>query len=633
MSALPIRTVVTIMVSVRSPFLFKGLAGQLFGVDAAALRDPITQAPLLPSDQLRGVLREAVGDLVAAEATISNAKVDAAFVKALFGDESSKETDDGAANEPVRGRVLFADLVAEGMRRDPNDTKSTPLPLPKSSEYTRVEIDDATGAAREGHLQVLELVAPLGATVLFRGEAVVFSGNAAEADCTVAVLQRALALVGSIGSAKSAGLGEVVTVSTATGLGKKLGGQSTPAVKATVPTQAGGVRPERVTVDVLFDRPFLVDAERVADNAFRGSAIVPGAVIKGALAAALTRAGVDVENGTEEVALAGLVVGHAFPHAGDGKLIGRALPRSLVARKLADKTAFADVLDLADGQGALIEGKPALFVGDWKDAWYPAAAKLLGRPTAWPPGDDARTHTAIASARGVAADEQLFTTIARRALIAPNTPWRFRMAFDASGIQDPAAKARALDIIDFALAHGLDGIGKTGAHASFERVEGVAPPSPMALPGKPHRYAIVLETDAMILDANGAIGSDGRWAKSPREAYGAYFAHVLPGSKLHGFFAAQGYAGGYLSRRRRAFGPNAYHPFLLTRAGSVFEIETADAKMLAAFACRGLPVAAQKGAAQLTWRNCPFVPENGFGAVSFDYVAESTPDLVQVTRV
>ena len=105
--------------------------------------------------------------------------------------------------------------------------------------------------------------------------------------------------------------------------------------------------------------------------------------------------------------------------------------------------------------------------------------------------------------------------------------------------------------------------------------------------------------------------------------YEQYFEFACPGCKLKNFFAAQRFAGRYHATRRRPYG-KPYYPFLLTEPGSVFLVET-EVEKLKDLVRFGLPLPALKHAAALDWRNCPFVPENGFGQITADYLSVSAP--------
>lgn len=614
------RLELALSLTVASPFLFRGLAGRLLGLDAAALRNEEGR-PIIPADQVRGCLRDAFEDLAAAGTGITDRDI-----LDLFGRQSpGSERGAGAENKPFRGRLIVSDLTAKGLDAAPLET-------------TRIEIDNDTGAVEEGKMQVIELAAKFGKEVVFAGTATLFVAVGAE-ELWERRLGQALALITAIGAVKTAGYGEVVEGSVT----------RLAATRASVPAApAAAVAPVRRRYRVTFDRPVLVDAEWIADNAMQGSAVVPGAVFKGALAQALVYAGEDPERGSYSGSLAALSIGHAFPEIGDTKEPGGLpLPLSLVtvAGKSLDGgqgDGFGDALFCPDGQGVLMldergEKRPALFPGDWKDAWFGNAYAALGRAPVGVPLVP-RTHTSINHA-GVATDRALFTTLARSVRRCLTGPDDKRTWVDRSWILDVASDGTALSISLLArLEQGLDGIGKTGAHARFDNL-GATPAEVLAeIAGHPGEYAVMLVTPAHILDAgNLVVETDSRpaWRMCAHDAYAAYWNKHLPGAKLESFFARQRYTGGYLARRRRAHGDKHYHPFLLTEAGSVFRLSQVTGSVLVTLEelCRsGLPPA-DIGGAPATWKTCPYVRENGYGRITANHLSGPTGSrLMQAVR-
>jgi CRISPR/Cas system CSM-associated protein Csm3 (group 7 of RAMP superfamily) len=590
---------------VRSPFLFRGLESRQLGLDAPQLRDE-QQRPIIPGDQLRGVLREAFVDLAAIGVT-SQTEIDD-----LFGRASHGEREIGTSNDPLRGRIVISDMTARGMVYDLAADSEEPLPdVARATETTRIEIDDALGAAKHGMLQVVELAAPLGAAVRFCGEIVIF-GPAADTERLESLLNRALRLIPAIGAFKSAGFGEVLADRV------KIERSGTPYPLApprrAQPLPSSGFMSLRAT----FDRPLLVDAEWLSQNAFRGSPIVPGTVFKGALARRLELAGHDPTTGMLGRALAELSFSHAFPESDEpGRPGALPLPLSVVAVKDdAGVLHFGDALRVPDGRGATLAGRPALFAGDWKEGWADdeELRRALGRPKYEDPLSLARTHTEIKD--GVAKDEALFTGIARSVRRRDGRDRAWLLDVDLGGIAEGEIRDCAVRLVTILLEDGLDNIGKTGARATFELTQGVTPPRPAPIHDESNRYAIVLATPALMLDPARLCGSDGTWRQEPRKAYEAYWSALLPDSRLHGFFARQRLAGGYLARRRRLYGPERYFPFLVTEAGSVFEIETGDRPRLEKLWRYGLPPAAMHDDGKrlkLDWKNCPYLPENGYG--------------------
>ena len=122
------RAEIHLTLTLQSPFLMQGLGGTVLGVDAAALRDEV-ERPLVPADQVKGLLRAAC---VTLERATDGAVVNAVEIDALFGSRSPDRKDDGSEQDrPLRGALIFGDLVAE---------KSSTC-----GTITRVHIDPVTG--------------------------------------------------------------------------------------------------------------------------------------------------------------------------------------------------------------------------------------------------------------------------------------------------------------------------------------------------------------------------------------------------------------------------------------------------------------------------------------------------------
>jgi len=617
---------------VRAPFLFPGLHSGALGVDATALRD-LKNRPLIPGDQLRGVLKEALGDLPPAifpaedvpEAADSPEDNKTKFLARLFGQKSQKEEHEGADNSPQRGQIFIRDLCASRMMRDPDATRPTITDLCQEGLHTRIAIDPKTGAVTEGALQMVALVAPMGAGVLFEGSLTLFAPEVFQ-DRITDVLKKALALIGSIGAMKTPGFGEVLQAQSALTL------ESCVALRTiTAPAAAEG---QRYRLNVTFDRPILVDSTKMAENVVASAAVIPGAAFKGALACRLLRdtpeaLSVDGDIGR---ALDGLSFSHAWPLNAKGQRLNVPLPLSLIAAETAQGILVGDALSLADGAGALLGNKPALFSGDWKDHIWPEAAEKAG----WPQGACApllpRTHTAIHPESGTALDEMLFTTLLRS-----ETYWdendqtvkaqSWQLEVDASLMaQEDQPWGEAL--IALLQKEGLDGFGGTGARASFALAseDAVMPPEPTPIYGKEHHYAVMLETAAILFHPQKAWPKEraATTASTPRAVYGAYFAEHIPSAALCGFFAQQAWAGGYLARRRRVYGASIYFPFVVTQPGSIFVLKITEKKgrdKLAQFLRSGLPHAPLAEGA-VDWQQSPFVPENGYGRISTHYLSQ-----------
>ncbi len=391
-----------IALTLRSPFLFQGLANAMLGIDAAQLRDEHGR-PIIPADQVKGVLRAACDVLAKRAPDLAPGP----FIAKLFG----RPSPDGSFDEPDRALLIFGDLAAD-LAKDLERTA------------TRIEIDDELGSVKSGALQVAELVAPFGMEAEFSGECVLLAEPGIDVAKTVTLLSRAAGLVPAVGAFKSAGFGEVVKRDVHIEARKRRRVSLAPPKPSEV--QGGRQQPERIAYRVTFDRPVLVDAERVTDNLFVGSNVVPGAAFKGALAGMLKLAGADPECDQRwERALSSLRISHAFPENDDEALSGFRLPASLYAWEDEGKIEFADALlqgleSPEEITGLVVEanGGPAapLHPVDWKEKYFaafsqqhrfPASAELTPQP---------RTHVKIEAETLVAAEQQLFTTVAQGVL-------------------------------------------------------------------------------------------------------------------------------------------------------------------------------------------------------------------------
>jgi hypothetical protein len=308
------------------------------------------------------------------------------------------------------------------------------------------------------------------------------------------------------------------------------------------------------------------------------------------------------------------------------------LPASLVAVKDGDKLQFGDALMVPERRGAMIAGRPAAFATDWKDTWFGKAAQLLKHPKGEEPPGLARTHTAIDPTTGTAADKKLFTTIARSVVKPDGARRGWLVDIDLGGTQAGEERALAEKMIAALLADGLDGVGKTAAHADFEPVDAAAPPMPHPVWQTEDEFAVMLTTPALMLDLKSLVDANGEWVIGPREAYAAYWRGVSGAFELVNFFAEQAYSGGHLARRHRLYGKNAYFPFLLTQPGAIFLIKTTDTTTLTEICRYGLPLPVLKDTDKPpSWENCPYVRENGYGRVVVEHL--STADLYELTSV
>jgi hypothetical protein len=554
---------------VRAPFLFAALEPAAHGVDASALRSS-DQCPIMPGDHLRGHLRHAA-------AVLFGETSDA--MRALFGEGSpDRDASGGVQDEPRRGALIVGDFSALSF-----DACGKPFPTtPRRMRLGhRVEICEATGAASEGMFATVELAVPYGGVADFRGVVTVRPsgprGLRPPIDMKRA-LERLLQLVSHVGAMKSAGYGEIEGFTVAPRVAPTQGAARLPV-------------PDRIEVDLVFDGPLLVAVERQAFNVLVGATIIPGAALKGALAVALDDDGrVSASDHAAQAELSRIRISHAFPLQ-DALLADRAIPAALACAGGDYRLCFSP----QDGAALAVKGAPA-FPGDWKSVEWDGARARLRRPES----DlvrQARGRVAIGPA-GFAEEGKLFVTD-----LVETAGRVWRVVLDRAGAdKDVFAKVVA------AFETGFAGLGRTGAalrsSRAASRTEQASPQGGLT--------TILLETAAAMTDPTSPVDYASQ--------YLAYFRQLL-GDGVSGArcVATRRLAGEFYAHRYRA-APSGYLPFELTQPGATFELDLSAeaAAALAPYLTTGLPPRSQD--ALLTdpamWRQCPFMPQNGFGEIS-----------------
>lgn len=576
------RIILSIDLTVRSPFLFSGISAAPFGMDACALRNGSGEL-LIPQDQVRGVLRHALEEVRLTTGGKAFAQTD---VATLFGEASTDPTKldpeidnlaSASANIPLRGRLLFDDLVA-----------AAPDAPYEVGRAVRVEINPETRAAKEGHLMMVELAAPSGVDVAFKGRVILFATND-EAKTWLSALAAATSYVSAIGAMKTAGFGEVVDFVV-----------SEVRRAALTPDNMPPVAAERCRYKLTIDRPFLVDSRRDADNVYIGSEIIPGAALKGLLARKLELCGKMPE---KDEWLTKLAFSHAKPEGAGG-----VLPLSLVAAN----GKIGDALETPLGKGVMIGDFPARFQIDWKSDEKERAKELFAGAPTLNLDRDVRTHVAIEQEFGSAAESMLYVT---NAVVPYDHSWIVDV--DYSGVTDDAARARLRAMLE----SGLDGLGRTGASISLKPCDertnatGVKP-----VHWQKDAYAVILDSDAIMVSPEDE--------KAPFVAYAEYWRRVCPEAELLNFYASQRLAGGYVALRGYEQDVG-YRPFWLTESGSVFLLAGDIESRLTELVRGGLP-APQVDGKELDWRRCIYQPENGYGKIRVDYNAEPTQEVRHV---
>lgn len=427
--------------------------------------------------------------------------------------------------------------------------------------YYRNHIDEDAGAVKEGHLLTLEQVFKPEELVTFEGKMTLFDDKFDGVEIAE-ICQMAMYAHLGVGSDENIGMGHIQNVSISVAKG------TTIEQPSNTNDLGAGVYSWEFTVD----RPYLVNSKRIASNAYLGERDIPGGALKGVFAQMLKLRGIKFSDTDLSAARFGFA--SQFERA--------AFPASMVLAKdgLVDLAQASDVIS------------PKLQI-DWKRDDFKAA----GIETDYPVYDE-RVHTKLTG--GVAEDRMLFSTIS----VVPDRSKTFTATLDLSFLSAAAAN----NLID-ALSQPLHGLGRTGATVLTSKVKNVAGS------GEAHfeagRYSIVLQTPAFM----GVPAQQ----HDPIDFYSRLWNVLLPGSKLVDCFAQQAVSGGYLAKRYPLSKSEKYMPWILADRGSVFVIDVANddlsrfKDLVSSGLCADIPdVDSTHGT---TWKNCPFVTENGFGAI------------------
>lgn len=572
--------------TVRSPFIIGGAEQMSSALDEIVLRDATGKHAIVPGTMVKGLLRDALASL----ADLGHpALFDHTVLTTWFGDESAR----GLDNTPERGSWTFGDLCSI-------ETIDT-----TSDHYTRVAIDDDSGTASEGALQFIEMPWPVGTKVHFKGR---IGGIAVDqADRVKTLLDQAFLAIPAVGQLRTMGFGKVLAA-------------EVNKADATAHSFAA-VEPDKdILMFVAFDGPFVVSADQLDSNSFIGQHIIPGGVLKGAIA---DRVGAAIS----AEALAGLTIGHGFPvlhDAHDRWADHRPLPLPLSLAHcpggpLGEAVAVVDRLG-GNGDALVDRGPtgyaPLAFAPDWKPCIADQIARTVrqvNQSNPIEPLTSVRTRAAIDGDRGAARDGKLYSMqmvhpLAQIGGKHTSLDWAFRLHGDANAMQS------LLDVLEITeLA-----IGKTKTRARIIDAKPVVrqiAPTVMSADGK----AMVRIT--LVCDAT--ITSYARFEKhhgDMRAAYSAYFADIAQGLTLEDHYAAQRLLTGYQAVRFKS-SPQRFEPWIATLSGSTFllslDAEHGGAETLAGLVRHwldlGLPPDPNHGTE--SWRHIPYPRENGYGQI------------------
>ncbi len=578
-----------VTLKLRGPILTRSSSPDASGVDAPFHRSDDGKSLILPRTLIQGNLRASLREL---------ATVDSKFdLGDLLGrpSEGDAKPSDEAVNpgsfDPRRSRIQISDFA--------HATGNSPQESPK--RY-RISIDPDRKAVKPMAYQVIESPFAPGQEVLFTGRIDIDARGQEKPEDIAKKLLAGMRFLTSVGAHKTSGFGRL--------LGADMAAASTTQVAAAPTTQATPALPDEdellLTLTML--DPFCVPQNQPATNLFQSGVVIPGNVIKGAIAT------MAIADGKGAAFLDKVTIGHAFP-AGTaaGGQRARVIPYSLVKSK-------DHLQDMRFQEGrTLVNGEAPEFSTDWKNGFTSKVKEAFG----WPGlARDLKVRTAI-NEKGAAKDGQLFAV---ESVVPPSDVVWVAHVHCADTTTRKTLGEVAGD------GTQVTPLSKTRARAivGWEK-RTIDVPSPIQHGGKNY-YVITLQTDALLFPSEALDESTdtGRLG----DLYTSAWNDLSGGSMAldHLYFARQKLAGGrYLHGRFRS--ATAYHPLILTEAGSVFALEVKDrekaAEKIKMWLRENLPLPATVEAAYLAngeprFKALPYLPENGFGEIA---VNMATPDL------
>ncbi len=584
-----------ILLRLEGPVLTKSSAVGEFGVDAPLARTS-QRVPYLPGTLVKGRLLDAWKDLHEAAGNAFAPEFDDWLGKLSGNPENWSGVD------PRRARLVFSDFEhdrnVEGGRR------------------YRIQIDRQRGAAREGAYQIMESPFASGEEVSFQGSIRYLATDEGEAGKIQKYVEVGLRWIGSLGAGRTIGFGCLKGVGVAR--------QSEAPGKAELAVGA-----QRLGVRLEMKKPFCIAQRRPNDTLFESEEVIPGGVIKGALASTWramlglgegeVRAGMDAERPKLCEQFGRVRFTHFFPSSNGVR--PAVPPLSLVKTRLSvTGRKFLDVIE--HPEAVLIDGVAPAFAVDWKNEDFVTIRRRFGWPNV---ARELRVRTAINKAKRRAEEEQLFAY----EMVAPEgLTWLGHI--DLGGVPEQD-RLQVEEDLRWLLVNPIRGIGKTKAFgaASVVPEEQIDTSGPSRLGPVKGCWAITLQTPAVLCDPD-LLRHGSKSFRSAQDrlwrAYEQVWGELSEGLlSLENFFASESLAGGYYLHKRFRDG-GSYAPWLLTDKGSTFLLKGVEGSrarvLMSGWLKHGLPFPkwaeiryGKGGAPEELWKHCPYVRENGYGEI------------------
>ncbi len=596
-----------------APLLSKQSGTLALGIDSAM--QTYQHKPVLNGSLIRGNLRDYLEQfakvLPESEAKSLQDSITRWFGRRTRKGESSLDTQRGTVHFDLFWTLTEKPVANKEKSAPDTNTKDDSRPVKR----TRIKLN-GNGSVETGALQFIEDRFQTGNEVECKGWLRTHFQDEKEHELFQHWISKALQFIPAMGSLKGVGYGRL----------KENGFKLTPQKRHST-TILLTSKTTRFGIMLELKQPFCIGKPRTpGSNRIESEDYIAGNVIKGVIARLF-----EDTYGKEEyrkrlrndLCFDDLIFTHALPVAKEKP--NRLPPIPLSLAKYQDK--YTDMNLLADP--CLVrwyvskEDKAPAFQPDWKSTDWETAKKQCGINDE-SPGKLLLVRTAINGERGAAADGELFSV----ECIDP-TGFTWHGNVDLSKVSESRRQGVLRKLSDV-LQLGLDGIGKTKAHAvvtvtpsAFELPHGTLPEiGDIAL--------VTLVTDANILPRHLEKLAQEWNASKPdheilHELYAQYWsAQSSQGLSLQRYFAQQKRVGGAFTHHHFQQGQE-YYPEWLTVAGSVFVLKVESAQGLAhlqQWMKTGLSIQPECQEGLAAWEITAYLPEHGYGEICVNWNVE-----------
>ncbi|MBN1145606.1 MAG: hypothetical protein JXA78_00010 [Anaerolineales bacterium] len=582
---------------VLGPFITAATGTVTYGLHKSFHRDYKGRL-VIPASHIKGKLRMALEELAEHCEDILDIPFDQ-----LLGRPSVENSYD-----PLSGNLKFTDFTCIAEHRP--------------SRRTRIAINYTSQTASENMLWESEETFASSEKIYINGTVKFFSESDDKALEIVNALRLGFKWLTNLGAEKGVGFGRLLSARVTSPIQ-----QSVQEMDLSILTDV-----DAIYLRVIPLEPIIIGGvKKPRSNYVQSERILPGGLIKGALATALNRVQgispsyreLSPNNANSFPGFEALVshfgqirVTHGFP--------ARAYqprPVKLPVSTIKIGTRYADTALSPEEYPMVKTRAPAYFI-DWKepeDYWGQAN-----------PNEIYITRTEIDDHSRRSMERQLFTY----SFLCPeddeNEPVEWVCNVDFSAIENKATRQLVKRQFAQAVYSHLDRLGKLEWSANISISDGYADPAIESVDLiHDNIILITLQTDAMMLNPESVHQLS--LIDDLSGLYSDFWDEVSSSClELVDFFAHQTFRGGYLYHRylgaaERTRKPDNYKPYYLTCAGSVFKLRSIDDVKARQWLTRwlklglDLPSWAQSEYSQYgraLWQNCPFVPQNGYGEIA-----------------